>query len=46
MGLLNAPSTFQWNMERLLQGLVWTCCLVYINNIIVFSCTFKSIKDS
>ncbi len=40
MGLSNALGTFQHNMERLLQGLVWTCCLVYINDIIVYSCMF------
>jgi hypothetical protein len=40
MGLSNAPGTFQRNMEQLLQGLVWTCCLVYIDDIIVFSRTF------
>jgi hypothetical protein len=41
MGLSNAPGTFQRNMERLLQGLVWTCCLVYIDNIIIFLRTFN-----
>jgi hypothetical protein len=46
MGLSNTLGTFQCNMEQLLQGLVWTCCLVYIDNIIIFSQLFEEhLKD-
>jgi hypothetical protein len=41
MGLTNELGTFQWNMEHLLQQLMWTCCLMYIDDIIIFSRTFN-----
>ena len=36
-GLCNAPGTFQWLMELVLAGLHWTCCLVHLDDIIIFS---------
>ncbi|KRY06856.1 Transposon Tf2-6 polyprotein, partial [Trichinella patagoniensis] len=38
-GLCNAPGTFQRLMERTLSGLVSKSCLVYLDDIIVFSAT-------
>ncbi|TPX29986.1 hypothetical protein SmJEL517_g06300, partial [Synchytrium microbalum] len=39
-GLTNAPATFQRVMDMALVGLKWQCCLVYLDDIIVFSNTF------
>jgi hypothetical protein len=41
-GLLNALGSFQCNMEALLKGLTWECCLVYLDDIIIFSKTFNN----
>ncbi|KFD62323.1 hypothetical protein M514_25446 [Trichuris suis] len=38
-GLTGAPATFQRLMERVLAGLKWSTCLVYLEDIIVFSLT-------
>lgn len=40
-GLVNAPSTFQRLMNITLSGLTSVECLVYLDDIIVFSKTFK-----
>ena len=44
-GLYNAPATFQRLMEEVLAGLHWTSCLVYLNDIIVFSQTIEDHLD-
>nr|CAH0098669.1 unnamed protein product [Daphnia galeata] len=41
-GLTNAPATFQRMMDVLLAGLKWNSCLVYLDDIVVFS---KSIEE-
>ena len=40
-GLTNAPATFQRLMERVLAGLRWATCLIYLDNILIFSATVQ-----
>jgi hypothetical protein len=40
-GSMNAPSTFQRLMDRVLRGLTWKQCLVYIDDVLIFSTTFE-----
>ena len=41
MGLKGSPSTFQRVMEAVMRGLTWKFCLIYLDDIIVFSRTFE-----
>ena len=45
MGITNAAPAFQRNMEVMLSGLVWQCCIVYIDDIIIYSNTFEEYKQ-
>ena len=40
-GLCNAPATFERLMERVLSGLHWEICLVYLDDIIVMAKSFE-----
>ena len=40
-GLANSPACFMRLMTRVLQGLMWETCLVYMDDIIVFSHDFN-----
>ena len=39
-GLSGAPATFHRMMDTVLAGLKWQCCLVYLDDVVVFSRTF------
>ena len=41
MGLSNAPVTFQRNMDVWFSGLSWECCVVYIDDILIYSASFE-----
>ncbi len=40
MGISNAPPVFQRLMELVLRGLHWSVCLIYLDDIIVYSADF------
>lgn len=40
MGIYNAQSSFQRLMELVLRGLHWSICLIYLEDIIVYSANF------
>jgi len=48
-GLCNAPATFERLMERVLRGLHWKTCLVYLDDIIILGRDFdehiKNLKE-
>ena len=41
-GLCNAPATFQRLMNKVLSGLKWYSCLVYIGDIVVVGDSFEN----
>ena len=44
-GLCNAPALFERLMERVLAGLQWKICLVYIDDIIVHGSTVDELAS-
>ena len=40
-GLRNAPATFQRALDIMLSGVRWQICLVYLDDVIVFSRTVE-----
>jgi len=40
-GLCSAPATFQRAMDMILAGVKWQICLVYLDDVIVFSCSLE-----
>ena len=40
-GLANSPGSFQRVMEAVLRGLSWKSCLIYLDDVIIFSKTIK-----
>lgn len=44
-GLVNAPATFERLMEHVLAGLHWEVCLIYMDDIVIFSKTFEEHID-
>ena len=45
-GLCNAPATFARLMDRVLQGLRWSRCLVYLDDIFSCGSTFRDALDN
>ena len=45
-GLCNAPATFGRLMDRVLQGLRWSRCFAYLDDIICFGTTFDDALDN
>lgn len=45
-GLCNAPASFERLMERVLKGLQWDRCLVYLDDIIVMGKTLVELVDN
>ena len=41
-GLVNAPAKFERLMERVLRGIAWSECLVYLDDILVFGPNFET----
>ena len=39
-GLCNSPASFQRMMDIVLTGLKWNSCLIYLDDVVVFSSTY------
>lgn len=45
-GMRNAPAFWQRTMNHIFQGLLWKKCLIYIDDLLVFSKTFDEHMDN
>jgi len=45
-GLCNAPATFQRLMEKVLHGLLFKICLVYLDDVIIFGKNFNEMLNN
>jgi hypothetical protein len=45
-GLCNAPASFERFMERVLEGLQWESCLVYLDDIIVSGSSVENLAEN
>ena len=41
MGLVNSPATYQRLIEQIMSGVQYETCLIYLDDIIVYSKTFE-----
>lgn len=41
LGLKNLPSIWTYSIERALEGLVGVCCIVYLDDILIFSSSYE-----
>ena len=45
LGLMTMPAIYQWLMDLVLSGLQSSLCLIYLDNVIVFSKDFNEQVD-
>ena len=45
-GCKSSPASFQLAMQLVLQGLQWSCCVIYLDDVLIFSKTYEQhLKD-
>ena len=45
-GCKSSPASFQLAMQLVLQGLQWNCCVIYLDDVLIFSKSFEQhLKD-
>ena len=45
-GLCNAPATFERLMDKILHGYLWERCMCYLDDIIIYGCTFSQALEN